>query len=122
MNNYLVIDGKKYSKRTLQVLMGKEEIDNPQNKYLLLAETFDNPYKLPFLLEDICKLEADRSIRLALLRIQIESDLRMNENIQKYACQRYVAQVIEKLLFGELLLVWEEESIEDIHTSPEGED
>jgi hypothetical protein len=43
-------------------------------------------------------------LRLALIRVQVEAELRMNEDIQRYQQRRYVAQVIEILLFQELLL------------------
>jgi len=41
---------------------------------------------------------------MALIRVQIESELRMNEDIQRYQQRRYVSQVIEILLFKDLLL------------------
>ena len=37
-----------------------------------------------------------------MLRVQIDSELHMNEDIQKYHKRLYVSQVIEILLYGEL--------------------
>ena len=36
--------------------------------------------------------------------IQVDAELRMNQDIQRYQQRRYVAQVIEILLFNELML------------------
>jgi hypothetical protein len=43
-------------------------------------------------------------MRLSLIRVQVEAEMRMNEDIQRYQQRRYVAQVIEILLFNDLLL------------------
>jgi hypothetical protein len=43
-------------------------------------------------------------MRLSLIRVQVEAEMRMNEDIQRYQQRRYVTQVIEILLFNELLL------------------
>ena len=60
------------------------------------------------MLKEICSLklndEERRDLRMALIRVQIESELRMNEDIQRYQQRRYVSQVIEILLFKDLLL------------------
>jgi len=40
--------------------------------------------------------------RYVLLRVQVDSELNTNEDIQKYHKRLYVSQVIEKLLYGEL--------------------
>jgi len=43
-------------------------------------------------------------MRLCLIRVQVEAELLMTQDIQRYQQRRYVAQVIEILLFNELLL------------------
>jgi hypothetical protein len=64
--------------------------------------------RLPWFLKDICALclkeEDQRDMRLSLIRVQVEAEMRMNEDIQRYQQRRYVAQVIEILLFNDLLL------------------
>jgi len=106
--DHVIIDGEKYSATDLKTLTGKREHGSPEKHVLLLAKILKDPLNLPYLLKDICSIELNdeerRDLRLALIRVQIDSDLRMNEDIQKYQQRRYVAQVIEILLFKELLL------------------
>jgi hypothetical protein len=93
---------------TLQLLVGQKEV-NPEKvteDILLLGQVIDDPYSLPYLIEELNSLEIEdeEKFRFALLRVQIDSELRMNEDIQKHQRRRYVAQVIEKMLFAELLI------------------
>ncbi|MDW7775941.1 MAG: hypothetical protein SCH39_06355 [Methanosarcinales archaeon] len=93
---------------TLRLLMGQTEVDtvSVSEEILLLARAIDDPYSLPYLIEELNALEiADEElVRFALVRVQIDSELRMNEDIQMHQRRRFVAQVIEKLLFGEVLI------------------
>jgi len=99
---------EEYSAADLMVLAGNTKPVEPNGYMLLLAKVLKDPMRLPFMLEEICALdltdEEMHSLRMALIRVQIESDLRMHEDIQRYQQRRYVAQVIEILLFEELLL------------------
>lgn len=119
MDDYIKIIDKKYSKKTLQLLVGQKQPDfsNIQDNILLLSEVVDDPYKLPYLIEQIQSLEIEDKdkFRFALLRVQIDSELHMNEDIQRNQQRRYVAQIIEKLLYGEILLEvgGKEEEIEE---------
>ncbi|MDD5616002.1 MAG: hypothetical protein PHH85_07340 [Candidatus Methanoperedens sp.] len=103
---HVIIKDKKYSLDTLKLLTGQQEMETkkiPQT-VLVIAEAVDGPDKLPYLLETIKSLEIDDmdKFRYVLLRVQIDSELHMNEDIQKYHKRLYVSQVIEKLLYGEL--------------------
>ncbi len=93
---------------TLQLLLGQVSVEqgNVPGEILLLAKAIDDPYCLPFIIEEIDELEIEdeNMFRFALLRVQIDSELRMNEDIQMHQRRRYVAQVIEKMIFGELLI------------------
>jgi hypothetical protein len=104
----LTIKGERYLANDLKLLSGEDEIKEPKPFILLLARVLHQPMRLPWLLKDICTLclgeEEMRDLRLALIRVQVEAELRMNEDIQRYQQRRYVAQVIEILLFQELLL------------------
>jgi hypothetical protein len=104
----LTIKGERYSAGDLKLLSGEDEIKEPKPYILLLARVLRQPMRLPWLLKEICTLclneEEMRDLRLALIRVQVEAELRMNEDIQRYQQRRYVAQVIEILLFQELLL------------------
>ncbi len=103
---HVIINDNKYSIETLKLLTGQPEMDikEIQNSVLVIAQAVDGPEKLPYLLETIKSLEIDDmdKFRFVLLRVQIDSELHMNEDIEKYHKRLYVSQVIEKLLYGEL--------------------
>lgn len=91
-------------KEIIQILMGKRGEFNPPDYILLLTEVISDPKMLPYKLEEVRKLKPSEELRNALLRIQIDSELRFGEDLQKYRTRQYVAQVIERLIFGNLLL------------------
>ena len=99
---------KEISVDTLRLLLGPASVEqgNVPGEILLLAKAIDDPYCLPFIIEELDELEIEdeKMFRFALLRVQIDSELRMNEDIQMHQRRRYVAQVIEKMIFGELLI------------------
>ncbi len=103
---HVTIKDKKYSLETLKLLTGRREMEIKKipHNVLVIAEAVDGPDKLPYLLETIRSLEIEDmdKFRYMLLRVQIDSELHMNEDIQKYHKRLYVAQVIEKLLYGGL--------------------
>ena len=102
------IRDKKYSSRTLELLAGKKGVDIEEihDNVLTIAGVVDDPDQLPYVIEGIKALEIDDmdKFRFVLLRVQVDSHLHMNEDLEKYMKRLYVAQVIEKLLYGELLL------------------
>jgi len=108
LNDYVTINDEKFSADDLRLLAGEDEIREPKGFMLLVARALRSPMKLPWLLKDICALclkeEDQRDMRLSLIRVQVEAEMRMNEDIQRYQQRRYVAQVIEILLFNDLLL------------------
>lgn len=117
-NDRITIGKEKYSTEDLQLLTGRDDVTKPEEYILLLARVLRDPLKLPRLLNDICALsikEGDlHEIRMALLRVQIDAELRMHEDIQRYQQRRYVSQVIEILLFNELLLAPREVTEEEM--------
>ena len=111
MNNSITIKGEKYCIDDLLLLSGEDEIKDPEGikgYLLMMAKALRNPMRLPWLIKDIFNLcikeEDQRDMRLCLIRVQVEAELKMNQDIQRYQQRRYVAQVIEILLFNELLL------------------
>lgn len=108
---------KKYSMKTLELLTGQKDLDieNIHNNILIIAEVVDEPDKLPYFLEDIKSLEIEdpEKFRFVMLRVQIDSQLHLNEDIEKYHKRLFVSQVIEKLIYGELLLDSGKEEEED---------
>jgi hypothetical protein len=111
LNNSITINDEKFSAEDLLLLSGVDEIKEPnqiKGYILLVARALRNPMRLPWLLKDIFNLciqeEDQRDMRLCLIRVQVEAELMMTQDIQRYQQRRYVAQVIEILLFNELLL------------------
>ena len=108
---------KKYSLKTLGLLTGlmDQDIENIHNNILIIAEVVDEPDKLPYFLEEIKNLEIEdpEKFRFVMLRVQIDSQLHLNEDIEKYHKRLFVSQVIEKLIYGELLLDAGKEEEED---------
>jgi hypothetical protein len=102
------MNDKKYSIKTLELLSGNKDIDIEKvpKEVLTIAEAVEDPDKLPYLIEDIIDMEIaeKEKFRYVLLRVQIDSHLHMNEDLEKYQKRVFVAQVIEKLLYGDLLL------------------
>ncbi len=98
----------KYSLKTLGLLTGQVEVDIEKihDNILVIAQVVDEPDKLPYFLEIIKSLEIEdlEKFRFVLLRVQIDSQLHLNEDIEKYHKRLFVSQIIEKLIYGELLL------------------
>ncbi len=107
MDEIRIMD-KKYSSKTLELLTGRKgvDIEKIHDNVLAIAGVVDDPDQLPYVIEGIKSLEIDDmdKFRFVLLRVQVDSHLHMNEDLEKYMKRLYVAQVIEKLLYGELLL------------------
>lgn len=116
-NESITIEGEKFSAHDLALLTGEDTVrETPNTNLLLVARALKDPMRLPWLLKDICALnlgcDEQRDLRLALIRVQVDAELRMNEDIQRFQQRRYVAQVIEVLLFNELMLAPREQSEE----------
>ncbi len=104
----ITIGDVRYSQAELDLLTGGEPLGENEESILLLARVLKDPLRLPWLLKEFCQLklgdEVRDDFRLALIRVQIESEMRMHEDIQRFQQRRYVAQVIEILIFQDLLL------------------
>ena len=90
-----------------RILMGKE---NSLPIYKAVAAALENPRSFPDLVEPIYR-EAmtldDESLdrfRFSLMRLQIYADVHRNEDLEQAMHIRYVAQVIEKVVFGSLIM------------------
>ena len=104
----VIINDKKYSIKTLGLLTGQVdvEIEKVPENILIIAQVVDDPDSLPYLLETLKYLEINdlEKFRFVLIRVQIDSQLHLNEDMEKYHKRLFVSQVIEKLIYGELLL------------------
>ena len=90
-----------------KILAGKGE---PLPVYQSVLRCLENIELFPYLLEPIYREAVafdedtlDR-FRFALVRLQVYTDLHHYEDMENTQKVRYVAQVLEKVIFGDLLL------------------
>lgn len=98
------IDGKKFTKRIIEVIIGEREVEELKEDWLPIAEALEHPDRLPFLVSDILKVEKTSKLRRALIRVQINAKLRTDEDLDFYKKQLFAAETIEILLFKNLRL------------------
>jgi hypothetical protein len=115
--DHVNIKGKKYLLNTLKLLTGNKEtdIEDIPDTILIIAQAIDEPDELPYLMETIksMKIEDMDKFRFVLFRVQIDSQLHMNEDLMRYQKRLFVSQVIEKLLYEEVFFAEEKEDDED---------
>lgn len=90
-----------------RILTGKEK---PHPIYKGIVAALENPLAFPDLLEPIYR-EAmnmdDDSLdrfRFSLMRLQVWADIHRNEDLEKAMHIKYVSQVLEKVVFGSLVM------------------
>jgi hypothetical protein len=99
----------------MRVLCGKEK---PLAIYKGVIACLENPKAFPDLVEPIYReamnLDDDTldRFRFALLRLQLYADIHRNEDLEKATELKYISQVLEKLVFGTLLMEREDLSAE----------
>jgi hypothetical protein len=99
----------------LRILTGKEK---PLPIYKGIIACLENPLTFPDLLEPIYReamnLDDDTldRFRFALMRLQLYADIHRNEDLEKAMHIKYVAQVLEKIVYGTLVMEREELSAE----------
>jgi hypothetical protein len=90
-----------------RILAGKEK---PLPIYKAVATALENPRSFPDLVEPIYREamtlddETLDRFRFSLMRLQIYADVHRNEDLEQAMHIRYVAQVIEKVVFGSLIM------------------
>jgi hypothetical protein len=90
-----------------RILAGK---DKPIPVYGDVIAALENPHAFPDLLEPIyreaMKLDDETLdlFRFSLMRLQIWADIHRNEDLEKAMYIKYVAQVLEKVIFGALIM------------------
>jgi hypothetical protein len=91
----------------LRILSGKSD---PLPIYEPVIACLENPQAFPDLLEPVyreaMKLDDETldRFRFALLRLQLYADIHRNEDLEKAMHIRYVSQVLEKTIFGTLVM------------------
>ncbi len=90
-----------------RVLTGKEK---PLPIYKGVVACLENPQAFPDLLEPIYReamgLDDDTldRFRFSLMRLQLYADIHRNEDLEKAMYIKFVAQVLEKVIFGSLIM------------------
>lgn len=94
-----------------RILQGPEE---DRELYEQIVRALEDVTLFPDLVESIYRLamnfdedKLDR-LRFALLRVQLFSDIHRNEDMERAQKMKYVAEVLEKTIFGSLMLEHEE--------------
>jgi hypothetical protein len=94
------------------ILRGGQEY--PQKILESIALCLEDIDRFPYLLEEIYKeattLEESSldALRFALVRLQVYADIHRNEDMEEAQNLKYVGQVLEKIIFGSLMLEREE--------------
>jgi len=90
-----------------RILTGKEK---PLPIYKGVIAALENPLAFPDLLEPIYReamnLDDDSldRFRFSLMRLQLWADIHRNEDLEKAMHIKYVSQVLEKVVFGSLVM------------------
>lgn len=91
----------------LRILTGKEQ---PLPIYKGVIVALENPLAFPDLLEPVYReamsLDDDTldRFRFSLMRLQLWADIHRNEDLEKAMHIKYVSQVLEKVVFGTLVM------------------
>jgi hypothetical protein len=91
----------------LRILTGKEK---PLPIYKGVVACLENPLGFPDLLEPVYREamnlddETLDHFRFSLMRLQLYADLHRNEDLETAMNIKYVAQVLEKVIFGSLVM------------------
>jgi hypothetical protein len=91
----------------LRILTGKEK---PLPIYTGVIACLENPLVFPDLLEPIYREAMNMDdetldrFRFSLMRLQLYADIHRNEDLEKAMHIKYVSQVLEKVVFGSLVM------------------
>ena len=69
-----------------------------------MARSLADPRILPLEIEGIITDEALKENRISLARVQMESELRMREDVEYFTQRLWAAQTIERIVFGGLMV------------------
>jgi hypothetical protein len=96
---------------SMRILCGREK---PLAIYKGVIACLENPQVFPDMVEPIYREainlddETLDRFRFALLRLQLYADIHRNEDLEKAMEIKYVSQVLEKVVFGTLIMEREE--------------
>jgi hypothetical protein len=94
-----------------EILAGRED---PLPVCARIVQALENFGEFPFLLESIYREASELDdddldrLRFGLVRLQVYADIHRYEDMEAAQQMKYVASVLERILFGKLLLEGEE--------------
>jgi len=94
-----------------EILAGRED---PLPMCARIVQALENFGEFPFLLESIYREASELDdddldrLRFGLVRLQVYADIHRYEDMEAAQQMKYVASVLERILFGRLLLEGEE--------------
>ncbi len=94
-----------------RILAGREE---PLHIFSRIVETLEDYEEFPFLLEPVYREASELDdedldrLRFGLVRLQVYADIHRYEDMEAAQRMKYVATILERVLFGRLLLEGEE--------------
>lgn len=89
-------------KETLTVLCGGEVPTKVSPTLSNIADCLDRPVEFTEKVENICESEDSEEYRYHLVRMQIYSELNIREDVDYHSRRLWIAQTLEKLIFGKL--------------------
>lgn len=106
MKEKIKIGDREFSQETIDLITGEKgsQAQEVKDEWIPILGAIEEPEELPFLISDIVEIEPTEELRLVLVRVQVNSRLKMKQDLNYYKREEYVAQAIEKLLFGRLKL------------------
>lgn len=84
--------------------MGEKDTESLKEEWIPIAEAIENPDQLAFLVSEIMDMEKTKELRRALVRVQINAQLKRDQALDLYKKQLFSATTIEILLYGRLRL------------------
>ena len=94
-----------------EILAGRED---PLPVCARIVQALENFEEFPFLLESVYREASELDdddldrLRFGLVRLQVYADIHRYEDMEAAQQMKYVASVLERILFGKLLLEGEE--------------
>jgi hypothetical protein len=89
---------------SLELLYGGDVPDDPDPLLEKIALCLSRPLEFPMHVEAIVTDEGIQDHRINLARVQIDSEIRMREDVEYHTQRLWISQTIERMVFGGLMV------------------
>ena len=99
--------GFDFEDRELARLLAQDEGADPKKlpaDLKLIGHILSNPKKLPMLLGEVSRLKPKKELRIALAAVQVDCEIKMHSDLDRYQTRKYAANVLELAIFGDEFL------------------